>query len=361
MLRERDYRRVLDAVRDLNAPRGLGEFRLEARRIAAGLVGCETAALSEIDTRSGSFSGLLHPLALRDNARLVPILEVYLHQNPAVPHILAHPDLPTVRLSDFTTTPVFHRTALYNEVYRPVAIEQQALLSLQQHDGAAVCITLHRARRAFSDHEIALLETLRPHLIQAYDNARRFSQRQHDAALNRTLHEADAERVLVVAQGRIVFCSDGARRILCQLFGEIGSRVPEEISAWLRKQNENPLEIAAPLRLRCAASIFTVRRDGAGEDGVLLTLQESAPPAPFCRSCDTSALETLMALDLTARQSEVLLLLARGQSNAQIAQQMHLSAHTVRHHLEAIYETLGVSNRNAAAQCALQILHPASA
>lgn len=357
MLRERDYRRVLDAVRDLNAPRPLGEFRPEARRIASQLVACETAAISEINTRTGSFSGLLHPISPQDNARLVPILQRYLHQNPAVPHLLSQPDSPAIRLGDFIAQRAFRRTALYNEVYRAVAIEQQALISLQKHDETAVCITLHRASRAFSDRECALLEALRPHLIQAYDNARCFSQLQHDAALNRTLRETDAPRVLVIAQGRIVFCSHNARRILCRCFGDVGSRVPEQIADWLRKQNDDPLEIAAPLRLRCADSVVTVRRNGAGEDGVLLTLEENAPPSPQLRSSNTSALETLMSLDLTARQSEVLLRLARGCNNAQIAQQMYVSAHTVRHHLEAIYQKLGVGNRNAAAQHALQTLH----
>ena len=51
---------------------------------------------------------------------------------------------------------------------------------------------------------------------------------------------------------------------------------------------------------------------------------------------------------LTARQSDLLRLLAAGQTNAQIARRLGISAGTVRTHLENIYERLGVSSRTAA-------------
>jgi DNA-binding CsgD family transcriptional regulator len=51
---------------------------------------------------------------------------------------------------------------------------------------------------------------------------------------------------------------------------------------------------------------------------------------------------------LTSRQSELLRLLASGHSNAEIAREMVVSAHTVRKHLENIFARLGVTNRTAA-------------
>ena len=51
---------------------------------------------------------------------------------------------------------------------------------------------------------------------------------------------------------------------------------------------------------------------------------------------------------LTARQWELLRLVAAGHSNADIARQLFLSENTVRKHLENIYQRLGVSNRTAA-------------
>lgn len=51
---------------------------------------------------------------------------------------------------------------------------------------------------------------------------------------------------------------------------------------------------------------------------------------------------------LTRRQTELLEHVARGRSNAEIAKRLCLSEHTVRKHLENIFERLGVTNRTAA-------------
>ncbi len=53
---------------------------------------------------------------------------------------------------------------------------------------------------------------------------------------------------------------------------------------------------------------------------------------------------------LTARQGEILELVAGGRSNAEIAQQLHLSTRTVDHHVAAILQRLGVRTRRAAAE-----------
>ena len=47
----------------------------------------------------------------------------------------------------------------------------------------------------------------------------------------------------------------------------------------------------------------------------------------------------------TAREGEVLGLLARGLSNKMIARELHISEHTVKFHISSLYAKLGVSNR----------------
>jgi DNA-binding NarL/FixJ family response regulator len=56
---------------------------------------------------------------------------------------------------------------------------------------------------------------------------------------------------------------------------------------------------------------------------------------------------------LSSRELEVLLLTARGMSNAQIAFHLHISEGTVKRHLTNIYAKLGVSSRADAAKKAL--------
>ncbi|MBN1580925.1 MAG: response regulator transcription factor [Anaerolineae bacterium] len=71
--------------------------------------------------------------------------------------------------------------------------------------------------------------------------------------------------------------------------------------------------------------------------------QRSAPPA------DTSILQAL-----SERELEVLRLLARGLSNAEIADQLYLSQGTVRNYVSAILAKLDVADRTQAAVLALR-------
>ncbi len=57
---------------------------------------------------------------------------------------------------------------------------------------------------------------------------------------------------------------------------------------------------------------------------------------------------------LTARETEVLALLARGMSNKAIARELGISPKTVGNHIERTYSKLGVSNRAGAAMHAMQ-------
>ena len=57
---------------------------------------------------------------------------------------------------------------------------------------------------------------------------------------------------------------------------------------------------------------------------------------------------------LSDRQLEILTSVARGLSNAEIAHQFNLSEITIKKHLSAIFEHLGVSNRTEAAALALR-------
>ncbi len=62
------------------------------------------------------------------------------------------------------------------------------------------------------------------------------------------------------------------------------------------------------------------------------------------------------ALAVTPREGEVLLWLARGKSNADIASILDVSPRTINKHLEQIYKKLGVENRVAAVRVAMQVM-----
>jgi DNA-binding NarL/FixJ family response regulator len=65
--------------------------------------------------------------------------------------------------------------------------------------------------------------------------------------------------------------------------------------------------------------------------------------------------DTSIAEDLSEREREVLGLLARGMTNAEIAGQLYLSEGTVRNYVSAVLEKLDVADRTKAAVLALRL------
>jgi DNA-binding CsgD family transcriptional regulator len=76
--------------------------------------------------------------------------------------------------------------------------------------------------------------------------------------------------------------------------------------------------------------------------GVLILMDRAGPELPTTR-------ELRVAFGLRGREPQVALLAAEGLSNAAIAHQLRLSAHTVRHYLERVLTRLGLHSRKALA------------
>jgi len=74
----------------------------------------------------------------------------------------------------------------------------------------------------------------------------------------------------------------------------------------------------------------------------------------FTQVSKTPAEDTTVTASLSEREREVLSLLARGLSNADIAAQLYLSEGTVRNYVSAIFVKLGVNDRTQAAVLALR-------
>lgn len=74
----------------------------------------------------------------------------------------------------------------------------------------------------------------------------------------------------------------------------------------------------------------------------------------FTQVSKAPAEDTTVTASLSEREREVLSLLARGLSNADIAARLYLSEGTVRNYVSAIFVKLGVSDRTQAAVLALR-------
>ena len=92
-------------------------------------------------------------------------------------------------------------------------------------------------------------------------------------------------------------------------------------------------------------------------EDLIFALRQVLTPAlylvwPFVGSRRPADTSTAARLGLTRRENEVLDLIAKGWSNAEIARELHITEQTVKGHLWRLYRKLGVSNRTAAARWA---------
>jgi len=64
--------------------------------------------------------------------------------------------------------------------------------------------------------------------------------------------------------------------------------------------------------------------------------------------------DRMLRSDLTARELQILNALSLGRTNKEVAQDLHISENTVRHHVTSIIEKLQVSDRTEAVAMALR-------
>jgi len=183
------------------------------------------------------------------------------------------------------------------------------------------------------------------------------------------LHQARAQRqarnaldafghaTLVVRErdGRRVWQTALARRLLAEHFGGEDTHTPPEVIAWVARESLRRRAGAEPVTLTVARGArritFALHEmpadsfdDAAGGEW-LVVMRESD---------DAAIVEAItLAMELTAREAEVLYWVVKGKTNRDIGDILGTSPKTVTKHLEHVFEKLGVETRTAAAALAM--------
>ena len=109
--------------------------------------------------------------------------------------------------------------------------------------------------------------------------------------------------------------------------------------------------------LEAGASAFVLK--GAPVDEVVQAARRAhAAPSTFSADGLAAAMRRKMAapaVSLTPRETEILRLLAAGNSVAQVSQQLYVSASTTKTHMVKLYEKLGAANRTQAVMNAVRL------
>jgi DNA-binding CsgD family transcriptional regulator len=320
--------RLWDAVYEIAWADDVEQFRLAVARGVCQVVAADLSSYTEVNLLRHEVIASLDPPI--DAPGIAAALGRLAHQHPLITRSAAHAET----ISDYLSVKAFHRLELYAEVYRPLQAEDQLAINLDRPDGTVIGVALNRGHRSFNQHDREQLDLLRGHILRGYY---RVQARERATALLAQLESRPDDRAVGVIglsrDGRPAFISDRARRWLCAYFGSSsGAPWPAELAGWIDAQpRDQPAHLTVAGGPGCLDLTLMVSQAGAPR---LLELRERAR-VPLAR--------------LTAREQEILELVALGESNLSIARALEVSHRTVENHLQAIYRKLRVPNRTAAA------------
>jgi DNA-binding CsgD family transcriptional regulator len=352
-LTDADLRTLLEFLRRVYATQDLNGFRSQVVSTIGSVVPCEIVGYAEMRPAvEGASHYRFWPPDTHDPAR-DRRWERHKHEHPVFTRNQRGGDGRALKVSDFLTRNQFHRLALYDEVYRPMGVEDNLVAILPLPAPLIVGIALHRDRRTFAEHHRDMLNLLRPHLTQAYLNAKALDRSQRDVRLLTQALEGTGRGMLFVTRdGRLREATATASGLVTKYFGQArwrSSGLPEVLHRWLKRQqglmartDDVPVP-RDPLVVAREGQELVVRAFESPEDCVLL-LEEQQPAL---------SVVGLEPVGLTRRETQVLGWIAEGKTNAEIGMILGSSRRTVDKHCEHIYRKLGVESRTAAARFAL--------
>jgi DNA-binding response OmpR family regulator len=153
--------------------------------------------------------------------------------------------------------------------------------------------------------------------------------------------------------GGVLWCTPQTAQLLGLAFVDFhgeGYMLPSDVQEWLQRRARSD-SASDQVALSSSTSAIKLQLSYVGQiapDEILLRLLEG--------EFENDNLVLKRKLALTQRESEVLIWIARGKSNRDIAEILNLSPRTVNKHLEQIYAKLGVENRASAAALAVRML-----
>jgi DNA-binding CsgD family transcriptional regulator len=255
------------------------------------------------------------------------------------------------------TVDQLRESPVFRDVAFPLGLPGSTMLF---HSGASGEFILHASypeieRRAFGADTQQILGSLLPAFAASIGALSRLgSARQAIAALLDALHDGavvfttDARRVLARNDAMTALIRrepDRAGLELVLLQSALGAiRRPGRKAGSL---NQDRRALAAGWRSASGVSyrLRSVRLPAgsvARGEAILVLIQRVGPAMP-------NRVDLIRRFGLTRREADVALQLAYGRSDREIATELRISPHTVRHHAEAVFLKVGVTSRKALA------------
>lgn len=285
--------------------------------------------------------------------KLFPALNAFLHEHPLVPYF--NSDV-VFKTSDVMSINQFKCQAIYNEYYRHLDIETQMGLSIPLSQEKSSILALSRKGPDYSERDRLLLTLLKPHLINALKNVTELDCIRLERDLLHMSAEAQGQgTILFHSDGMIVCISSFAKELLARYFdmnpGE-GEFLPQVLMQWFNTETRPPVNKRASARLSMSVErvpLTIVKEDKKLKIKLMKDFTTDDYILTMVETSNTLIMQNLQGYGLSSRESEVLLWLSKGKTNAEIAIILDMGKRTVEKHLERIFVKLGVATRAAAA------------
>lgn len=163
-----DHDRLLEFVAEIHGHLDLAEFRTTLLDALARLVPSDWASLNDVGRTPGEVIYASVPEAPPEVHEPFARLG---DENPLVQRFIRTQDGRPYRFSDVVTPAQLHALALYREVYARIGAEHQIAFVVRTSRDAFLGLALSRRNPDYTDAERALLDRIRPSIIQAYTNA----------------------------------------------------------------------------------------------------------------------------------------------------------------------------------------------
>lgn len=339
----RDLERVLDVVRSVASCTDFASLRSAVSDGSRAMVPGDLAHFMHLELVSGEVEIDMAPAAAAVPQSVA--LAAFEHHHPLAHHFIESGDGSAVRLSDVISREDYQALPIYREHYRHHRIEFQLGITIPCPETRFFSLGVNRADRDFSRRDVAVLDLLRPHLVQAARSVDVRTRLDGLLGSTRSTGDEDIHGLAIVRDGRVV---DGDARVVDVIRDTFDA---DDVVGWSAHERRRLDSVDDCVGVRVQEPL--VARDGGGR--VVLRYVTGSDDAVVVDGRSSDDGRRLRGYGLTQREAEVLAALAQGDTNAQIGRTLGISANTVRKHLERVFRKLGVDSRTAAVAMAFEV------
>jgi DNA-binding CsgD family transcriptional regulator len=333
---------LLEALRVIGEAGDIVDFAVRACQELLRLVPGVSASYNEFNLALDRAVAYVHPDPGREwFAQYMDAFELHMRENPLVQYFEVTGENDVMAWSDLDPDGAFFDTPLYRDFYAPNGIHSQIAFLLPAPPGIYVGLAINRDGTPFTDRERGLLSELRVHLVNLYRLVSYAeARRQSDLAL-----ADDGWSVVLVDDGGTVLESNDVAVAIGRAAGVdlgVGAQLRDG-TLWTAMSG-----MLADLWASSGVGEPTRVPDDYVPFEARLVRSAVGPHLLWIREPSRVSAQDAVDLGLTERQAEIALLLVDGLTNDQIARKLTIAPGTVRKHLEAVFERLGVPSRAAA-------------